>query len=244
MQRIDASWPEVEGIVAFTTTRLDGCSLAPFTGFNLGLHVGDEAKAVEDNRSLLLRECGLQDAQWLEQVHGIECVKAVRNKEVPVADACWSDEAQLACIVMTADCLPVVFRQGKKIAAAHAGWRGLLDGVLESTLNHFDPTLTDIWFGPAIGARAFEVGPEVREQFIQRDENCALAFKPSLNSGKWLADIYQLARIRLMSAGVDANRIYGGEHCTYTNDEQFYSYRRDGVTGRIATVIYRDTPID
>jgi len=244
MQRINASWPEFEGIVAFTTTRLDGSSLAPFAGFNLGLHVGDEAKVVEGNRSLLLSECGLQDAQWLEQVHGIECVKAVRNKKVPVADACWSDEAQLACIVMTADCLPVVFRQGKKIAAAHAGWRGLLDGVLESTLNHFDPSLTDIWFGPAIGARAFEVGPEVRVQFIQRDEICARAFKPSLNSGKWLADIYQLARIRLMSAGVDANRIYGGEHCTYTNDEQFYSYRRDGVTGRIATVIYRDTPID
>lgn len=244
MQRIDASWPESEGIVAFTTTRLDGDSLAPFTAFNLGLHVGDEPTAVKSNRAQLLSECELQDAQWLEQVHGIECVKAVRDDEIPVADACWSDEKQLACIVMTADCLPVVFRQGKKIAAAHAGWRGLLDGVLESTLCHFDPAHTDIWFGPAIGANAFEVGPEVREQFMQRDENCEHAFKPSQNSGKWLADIYQLARIRLMAAGVGAQRVYGGEHCTYTNDEQFFSYRRDGVTGRIATVIYRESPKD
>lgn len=247
MQKVFASWPkmqqglsdESQHIVAFTTTRLTGSSKPPFDGGNLALHVGDDSPAVLENRAALLNSCALQDSQWLEQVHGITCVKSTRDSLVPAADACWSDETELACVVMTADCLPVAFRQGNKIAVAHAGWRGLLNGVLENTLSEFDPATTDIWLGPAIGAQAFEVGSEVREQFIDRDTSSEAAFIPSDNPGKWMADIYQLARLRLMVAGVTAQHIYGGDYCTYTDDKRFFSYRRDGSTGRIATVIYR-----
>jgi len=247
MQRVFASWPkmqpgssdESQDIVAFTTTRLTGNSKPPFDGFNLGLHVGDESQAVLDNRTALLNSCALQDAQWLEQVHGVDCVKSTRASLVSVADACWSDETELACVVMTADCLPVAFRQGDKIAVAHAGWRGLLNGVLENTLSGLDPTTTDIWLGPAIGAQAFEVGSEVREQFIDRDASSEAAFIASANPGKWMADLYQLARLRLVYAGVASQRIYGGDYCTYTDSGRFFSYRRDGSTGRMATVIYR-----
>ncbi|NQZ31625.1 MAG: peptidoglycan editing factor PgeF [Oceanospirillaceae bacterium] len=247
MNKVFANWPklqqglsdESQEIVAFTTTRLSGNSRPPFDDFNLGLHVGDDPQAVLDNRTELLNNCALQDAQWLEQVHGITCIKSARNSLVPVADACWSDETELACVVMTADCLPVAFRQGDKIAVAHAGWRGLLNGVLENTLCVLDAATTDIWLGPAIGAQVFEVGAEVREQFIDHDANSEAAFIPSDNSGKWLADIYQLAKLRLVAAGVASQHIYGGDYCTYTDHERFFSYRCNAITGRMATVIYR-----
>ncbi len=239
MRKIAASWPIANNIVAFTTSREAGTSVGQYQSFNTGLHVGDQPTAVHSNRDILLTEMGICDAQWLEQVHGIQCIKATRDKLVVTADACWTDEANLACIIMTADCLPVAINQGDNIAVAHAGWRGLLAGVLESSLQHFDTPDTDIWLGPAIGANAFEVGEEVRELFVCDNQATASAFVASKQPNKWFADLYQLARTRLIDVGVDPQRIYGGEHCTFQQSEQFYSYRRDGSTGRMATVIYR-----
>jgi YfiH family protein len=204
----------------------------------MGLHVGDNPSIVQNNRAQLLSYCGLDNAQWLNQVHGIACVESGELTDV-TADACWTDKKDLACIVMTADCLPVAFRQAGKVAAAHAGWRGLLNGVLESTLVNFDALQVDIWLGPAIGQQAFEVGPEVREQFITKHSQAVEAFLPSANAGKWLADIYKLARITLRAAGVNPTRIFGGEYCTYSDEQHFYSYRRTPKTGRLATVVYR-----
>ncbi|EPJ54927.1 MAG: hypothetical protein OFPI_05270 [Osedax symbiont Rs2] len=239
MRKIAASWPVADNIVAFTTTREAGVSIEQYQSFNTGLHVGDQPAAVQSNRDLLLDDMGISDAQWLEQVHGIQCIKAARDKSVIAADACWTDEANLACIVMTADCLPVAMSQGANIAVAHAGWRGLLAGGLESSLEHLDTADTDIWLGPAIGANAFEVGEEVRELFVCDNPTAATAFVAARQPNKWFADLYKLARIKLVDVGVDPQRIHGGEHCTFQQSEQFYSYRRDGSTGRMATVIYR-----
>jgi len=237
---IKANWPMNEhNITAFTTTRCHGASSGDYQGLNLGLHVGDDADVVAANRQSLLSYCQLEDAQWLEQVHSAHCIQAQRQQQVVTADACWSDQANLGCVVMTADCLPVAFRQGKRIAVAHAGWRGLVNGILENTLAVFDPNQSDIWLGPAIGAHAFEVGSEVREQFVDHQANTITAFVPSVNAGKWMADIYQLARLRLVAAGVPLARIYGGDHCTFTEQRQFYSYRKQTITGRMATLIYR-----
>lgn len=251
MPIIEANWPKLTDddgseVRAFCTTRLPVLPTEvdspihndSFASFNMGLHVGDDPSIVQSNRTELLSYCELANAQWLDQVHGIECIRAGEQADV-TADACWTDKEDLACIVMTADCLPVVFRQAGAVAAAHAGWRGLLNGVLESTLVNFNASQVDIWLGPAIGPLAFEVGPEVREQFIAKHARAAEAFLPSANAGKWLADIYQLARITLQAAGIDPARIYGGQYCTYSDEQHFYSYRRTAKTGRLATVVYR-----
>lgn len=245
MQRIIADWTAPANVHALTTTRLGGVSIMPYAGLNLGDHVDDDPAAVAANRSQLMRELGLkQPAQWLQQVHGINVVEACADGSVPEADACWSDQPGQACIVMTADCLPVFFadQKGQKVAVAHAGWRGLADGVLEATLSCFDdPAQVMCWLGPAIGPQAFEVGGEVRTQFCDLLPASEQAFQPVAgkeSEDKWLADIYQLARLRLCAAGVAV--ISGGEHCTYTDSDLFYSYRRDGVTGRMASVIWLD----
>ncbi len=251
MPIIEANWPEFiaddgSEIRAFCTTRLPVSAIKAgnthhedsFASFNMGLHVEDNPSVVQDNRAQLLSYCGLDNAQWLNQVHGVDCIRSGEQADV-TADACWTDKEDLACIVMTADCLPVVFRQAGAVAAAHAGWRGLLNGVLENTLVNFDRSQVDIWFGPAIGPQAFEVGSEVREQFVAKHAQAVEAFLPSANAGKWLADIYQLARITLQVAGVDPTRIYGGQYCTYSDEQRFYSYRRTAKTGRLATVVYR-----
>jgi YfiH family protein len=249
MQIVKANWPELADqnsqVIAFTTMRKahdKRIAGGDYGDFNLGLHVGDDLAQVLKNRDQLMQYCQLEDAQWLEQVHGVQCVKAQRDKQIPVADACWTDEKDFACIVMTADCLPVAVRQGKKIAVAHAGWRGLLAGVLDSTLQAFDTSVTDIWLGPAIGPNAFEVGEEVREQFVAENSANADAFEATANNGKWLADIYLLAKIRLVKLGIQAARIYGEKQCTYSDNHSYYSYRRHAQTGRMATVIYRTTP--
>lgn len=246
MQTVKANWPAIESdpqqVVAFTTTRqlkVPDLAQQSYAGFNLGLHVGDAADAVRTNRQQLMQYCQLKNAQWLEQVHGVKCVQAQRSAQVPIADACWTNEIDLACVVMTADCLPVAMRQGDKVAVAHAGWRGLLAGVLESSLAVLNPTETDIWMGPAIGPAVFEVGSEVRELFLAENADNTSAFKPAREKAKWLANIYLLGRIRLIKAGVKAERIYGGGACTFTEHERFYSYRRQAITGRMATVIYR-----
>ena len=242
MKYITPDWPAPANVKAVVTTRDGGCSTGPYQGLNLGDHVGDDPAAVMANRQSLADKFKLSKTpQWLSQIHGIRVVKAVGDGAVPEADACWSDEAGQPCVVMTADCLPVFFcdRQGEKVAVAHAGWRGLADGVLEQTLSLFtDPSEVIAWFGPAIGPDAFEVGGEVREQFCLALPESETAFKPSTNPGKWFADIYQLARLRLQRAGV--TDISGGQFCTYSDSERFYSYRRDGVTGRMASIIWTE----
>jgi YfiH family protein len=209
---------------------------------NLGLHVQDELFAVRQNRQLFASYIGMPDsAIWLNQVHGTDVVSLPCESLPSSADAAVSSFANQVCAVLTADCLPVFFcnQAGTRVAVAHAGWRGLCAGVLESTLAHFDEKDdVMVWLGPAIGPDAFEVGDEVREAFISVDPSADLAFKATQEVGKWLGDLYLLAKQRLVSVGV--TKIYGGDYCTFTDEARFYSYRRDGKTGRMASVIWID----
>ncbi|RDE18502.1 peptidoglycan editing factor PgeF [Motiliproteus coralliicola] len=234
-------WPAPKRVRALSTTRVGGQSEAPYDSFNLGDHVSDQSEAVAANRRLLQQQLGPQVAcQWLRQVHGIKVARLDGAGDVIEADASCTDAAGVACLVMTADCLPVLFcdREGSRVAAAHAGWRGLCDGVLEATIDamQLEPAQLMCWLGPAIGPEAFEVGAEVRDAFIAHQPQAAAAFEASGNSDRWLADLYQLARLRLARAGVSA--VYGGGECTYSNPQHFFSYRRDGQTGRMASLIW------
>lgn len=232
-------WPAPARVKACVTTRAGGVSVAPFDSLNLGTHVGDDPVAVKKNRQRLLSQLGCKPA-WLQQVHGIDVVEAA-PEALAEADASWTATPGIACTVMTADCLPVLFcdRNGTRVAAAHAGWRGLVAGVLETTLEALAvaPEDTLVWLGPAIGPQAFEVGAEVREAFVSQHAQAAQAFGASLNPGRYMADIYELARIRLAARGVAA--VYGGGFCTYS-DPRFYSYRRAARTGRFASLIWLD----
>lgn len=239
MQRIEATWPLGNKVLAFTTTRLDGFSQGNYQGLNTGFHVGDDAALVNKNRAAVLSQMSITDVQWLEQVHGTLAIEAQRSGETVEADACWTDQTNLACAVMTADCLPVVFSQSDKVAVAHAGWRGLLNGILENTLQPFEPSQTSIWLGPAIGSQVFQVGGEVREQYLGKSMSFASAFTQDNGIDKWLADIYLLARLTLEQQGIPSANIYGGEYCTFTDQQRFYSYRRQPVTGRMATLVCR-----
>ncbi len=240
MKLIRPDQPLAPGVQALTTTRDGGVSLAPWDALNLGDHVGDDPAAVAENRRRLQQALGVDQPQWLTQVHGVQVVEAQSDGVVREADACWTRTPGVVCTVMTADCLPVLFvdTAGSCVAATHAGWRGLLNGVLESTLEVFDaPAEVQAWLGPAIGPTAFEVGPEVREAFIAHHAEAALAFIPSpSHPDRWLADLYRLARQRLERAGV--GRVSGGDRCTFSEQALFYSYRRDGVTGRMASLIW------
>ena len=237
-------WPAPANVFASTTTRRGGVSESPFDSLNLGDHVGDSIEAVASNRLLLKQYCDLPaEPVWLKQVHGIEVVNAAVVNDMPVADASFAHDSNIVCTVMTADCLPVLLcdQAGSVVAAIHAGWRGLANGVIEATLKSMGITASNImaWLGPAIGPKVFEVGDEVRQQFIAFDPQAVEAFQPSKLSsveGRWLADIYLLARQRLATLGVE--QVYGGHCCTYSDRERFYSYRRDGVTGRMASLIW------
>ena len=234
---IEPGW-HVPGITALSTTRQGGSSAEPWDSFNQGHHVEDDPSAVSANRARLLSALPEGAAiQWLQQVHGTAVIKAGAGG-TPEADACWSDQPGFACAVLTADCLPVLFASadGKVVGAAHAGWRGLLAGVLEATIEAMDTDPLEIlaWMGPAIGPDAFEVGPEVREAFTD-SAPVGSAFAPSSRPGRYMANLYQLARYRLAQAGV--NRVHGGNRCTFIESDQFFSYRRDGTTGRMASVI-------
>lgn len=230
-------WPAPARVRACVTTRADGVSLPPYDSFNLGDHVEDDPAAVASNRLKLTTTLGCQPA-WLSQVHGIRVVEADPAR-VETADASWSQTPGIASLVMTADCLPALFcnRDGTRVAAAHAGWRGLANGVLEATLDALATPADQIlvWLGPAIGPDAFEVGPEVRDAFIAQHAEADAAFRPSANAGRYLADIYALARIRLAARGITA--VYGGGFCT-VSDPRFYSYRRASRTGRFASLVW------
>lgn len=242
MDWITPRWPAPSSVKAVSTTRAGGVSHAPFDSLNLGDHVGDSSELVLQNRQILAQVMSMPTSPaWLNQVHGTEVVSLpLSSSGVPDADASFTQQAGQVCVVMTADCLPVLFcnEEGTKVGAAHAGWRGLVNGVLEQTLLKFDePSKVMAWLGPAIDPDAFEVGSEVREQFLAHDPAADAAFKP--HNDRWLADIYLLARQRLIASGV--THIYGGEHCTVSVPETFFSYRRENLTGRQASCIWIDT---
>lgn len=234
-------WPAPANVHALQTTRIGGYSAAPYDSLNLGDHVGDNPITVERNR-MLLNEMVPSEPIWLEQVHGTDVVIADVASCRPRADACVARQDNAVCAIMTADCLPVLFcdESGSCVAAAHAGWRGLAGGVLDATVKAMDIPAKHlmVWLGPAIGPQAFEVGEDVRSAFMQQDSATAVAFThQAFSEAKYLADIYQLARLRLQALGV--MRIYGGGLCTYTDSGRFFSYRRDGRTGRMATLIWK-----
>ncbi len=242
MQWIEPDWPAPANIHAISTLREGGYSKTPYDSLNAAAHVGDDSGHVAQNRRLIRQSLELPaEPFWLNQVHGVEVVKAQKSRhgKTPAADGSYTDQAGVVCAVLTADCLPILLAdaEGGVIAAIHAGWRGLLDGVIEHTLRQLPKLSYFAWLGPAIGPACFEVGAEVRQAFIRRDRGFQPAFRPRPDD-KYLADIYQLARHVLTRQGVD--RIYGGDRCTVTEQECFFSYRRDGRTGRMATLIWRD----
>jgi YfiH family protein len=243
---IKPSWPAPANVKTLQTTRIGGFSQAPYASLNLGMHVGDDVSVVVKNRQLL---CAYLPSEpvWVNQVHGIDIIDAAKNSGLQNADASFTTQANIVCVTMTADCLPVLLcdKAGTVISAVHAGWRGLCDGVIEAAVNKMAVCPKDIlvWLGPAIGPHAFEVGDDVRQQFILKDAQSELAFKPhgyhQLNT-KWLCNMYLIAQQRLNKLGVTL--VYGGginEHfCTYTDEIRFFSYRRDSVTGRMASMIW------
>ncbi|MBS3965022.1 MAG: peptidoglycan editing factor PgeF [Methylomonas sp.] len=237
---ITPDWPLPSAIHAAVTLRSDGVSSGGYASFNLAAHVGDEADAVARNRALLRERLALPgEPVWLQQVHGNRVIRADRAVGLEAADASVTNETGVVCVVLTADCLPVLFcgDDGQVIAAAHVGWRGLKDGIIASTLAAMGSKRCSVWLGPAIGPDCFEVGDDVRAAFVDDDPRQAAAFSPHGN-GKWLADIYALARRQLTDLGVES--IYGGGYCTVTDVQRFYSFRRDGaVSGRMASLIWR-----
>lgn len=236
---IRPDWPAPANVKALQTTREGGISVAPYDTLNLGLHVGDDPVRVNRNRQLLAPFMPSEPV-WLEQVHGTVVANADAAACLVQADACIARRKGSVCVVMTADCLPVLLcdEDGTVIGAVHAGWKGLAAGVIEATIKEMDaaPHKLLAWFGPAIGAEAFEVGEDVRAAFMARDAKAADAFAAHGAQGKYHADIYLLARQRLAALGV--TRIFGGNHCTYHQKDRFFSYRRDGVTGRMGTFIW------
>ncbi|RZL96024.1 MAG: peptidoglycan editing factor PgeF [Variovorax sp.] len=236
-------WPAPAGVRAACSTRTGGVSQGRFRSLNLGDHVGDEPAAVAENRRRLQAALGVRPV-FLQQVHGVEVRRLdLANVDGDIADGCTTSEGGLACTIMVADCLPVLFcdAAGRQVAAAHAGWRGLAAGVLERTLATFGGEPVMAWLGPCIGPKAFEVGAEVKAVFEANDPASAASFRPAGAEGKWLADLPALARRRLALAGVDA--VHGNDGgdawCTVGNPSRFFSHRRDGVSGRLAASIWK-----
>jgi hypothetical protein len=231
-------WPAPATVRAFMTTRAGGVSRGACAGFNVSYKVGDDPAAVDENRRRLgaLLPAG---PCWLTQVHGTRVVEAGAAEEPPQADASFTRRTGTVCVVTVADCVPVLFcdTAGTVVAAAHAGWRGLAGGVLENTVQSLGIPAAEVlaWLGPGIGPRAFEVGDDVREVFLQHDAAAASAFAPRA-PGKWLADLYTLARQRLATHGV--TRVFGGDHCTFSEPERFFSWRRERAGGRMAALVW------
>jgi hypothetical protein len=236
---ITPDWPAPDCIVALQTTRNGGVSGGDFSSFNLAQHVGDDPADVTANRQLLLQACALPAGPcWLEQTHSTRAID-LDTETSREGDAGFTSRPGRVAVVMTADCLPVLMcaRDGSEVAAAHAGWRGLAGGILEHTVSRMrnDPRQLLAWLGPAIGPRRFEVGSEVRQAFVSDLAATDAAFVEN-RPGHYLADLYQLARLRLKRAGLDAT--FGGGLCTLSEPERLFSYRRDRVCGRQASLIY------
>ena len=241
LEKIVPEWPLQNHIAALTTTRTGGVSQSPYTGFNLALHVGDQHARVIANRTILREQLQLtQEPKWLQQTHSDLVVDAATvNADSVNADASFTTEPGVVCAVLTADCLPVVFAdsQGSCVGVAHVGWRGLLKGIIQRTIDAMSACTRPqyAWLGPAIGPQVFEVGDDVYAPYINLDTAMQQAFA-SKGKGKWNLNIYQAAKIVLAAA--DIANVYGGDHCTYTDSERFYSYRRANRTGRMATLIW------
>lgn len=254
-------WPVPDNVAIALTDRHGGVSRAPYDSLNLGLHVGDIPQQVLVNRGLLAQQLQLTtEPLWLEQVHGIDVIDLADIAPVylvpeaqpkparfsasrpHIADASYTHRAGRVCVVMTADCLPVLLcnQQGTEVAAAHAGWRGLCDGVIEATVAHFSSKPSELiaYLGPAIGPTAFEVGAEVRAAFMAKDpnaESCFIAQCPTTTPDKYLADIIALAKLRLTQLGI--KQVYSADICTVSSPD-YFSYRRDKITGRMASLIW------
>lgn len=243
LELIRPEWPAPARVRAVATTRVGGASTGAYASLNLGAHVGDAPGAVRENRARLRAALGLGRAPlWLNQVHGITVADAATAALLPTADAMIARGPGAACVVMTADCLPVLFCNdaGTIVATAHAGWRGLATGVLEATLAALAsagaaPATVMAWIGPAISAPAYEVGADVRDAFLAADPAAAAGFTPNAR-GRWQLDLPAIARRRLATAGV--HRVYGGDLCTARDPRRFFSYRRDGTCGRQATLVW------
>jgi len=236
-------WPAPAAVHALVTTRSGGHSAAPYAGLNLATHVGDDPMIVRCNRQCLRR--GIRplptDPLWLRQVHGTQVLVGEDYRERTDADACIARTPNLVCAVLSADCLPLLLcaEDASVIGAVHAGWRGLSAGVVEACVAAMaiPPASLLAWLGPAIGPQAYQVGDDVRTVFCEHDRAAEGAFLPD-QRGKWLCDLYLLARQRLAALGV--MRVSGGEWCTFSDPQRFYSHRRDGVTGRMASCIWLD----
>lgn len=239
-------WP-VENVLALTTTRHHPLgedrqrTAQPFNYFNLGLHVGDSLEQVEKNRQVLLEYLPSNSRiQWLEQVHGGDVAEVTQYRKTPyVADAAFTREKGIALAVMTADCLPILLaaKNGSEVAAIHGGWRPLAGNIIERTVQKLNslPGELNAWLGPCIGATAFEVGEEVRQAFLNQNKDFILAFMPAGAKGKYLADLHRIATIQLKQLGI--NKLSSKPDCTYSMPQDYYSYRRDGQTGRMASLI-------
>lgn len=231
-------WPVPDTVVARITTRLGGVSARPYDSFNIATHVGDRPEAVAANRASL-QQMLPGKPRWLTQNHGTQVADDATDFSIEVlADACVTAERGAVCAVMTADCLPVLLCnvEGTEVAAVHAGWRGLASGVIEAAVAQMRSTPSQLlaYLGPAIGPTAFEVGDDVRMAFVPGHPSAADAFQRA--GARWYCDLYILARQRLHALGV--TQIYGGDACTFRDAERFYSYRRDGATGRMASLIW------
>ena len=237
---IPAQWPAPSHVVAGITTRIGGTSQGDCSSLNLATHVGDAAESVTDNRAQLKQFLQLpEEPHWLEQVHG--CGVSTDKQMMQQADASVTNVVGQVCAVMTADCLPVLItdQKGLYVAAVHAGWRGLQQQIILSCIKKIPLVAKSllVWLGPAIGPAAFEVGSEVRAQFLQQNPKFIASFINSKHKGKWMMDMAGIARLQLAAAGVE--QIYGGQFCTYTDATRFYSYRRDSHTGRMASLIWK-----
>jgi polyphenol oxidase len=242
---LEADWPAppaVRLISTFRGAQGTGVSRAPYASLNLGDHVGDDQAAVAENRRRLRAAAGLpSEPAWLNQVHGTNVADLDASGVGVAADAAMASRSGTVCAILTADCLPIALstESGDRVAAAHGGWRGLAAGVIQSTVRSMGvaPGRLLAWLGPAISAKHFEVGAEVRDAFLRRDLQAADAFQPNAR-GRFMADLAMLARLELNRLGVV--RVYGGGECTYARADRYFSYRRDGVTGRQATLIWRE----
>ncbi|TDU24238.1 hypothetical protein DFR24_4503 [Panacagrimonas perspica] len=240
MRLIEPDWPRHPRVRACVTTREGGVSPTPYDSLNLAGHVGDDPANVAENRRRLRASLDLsQEPAWLEQVHGTQVLHIDHRHVIAAADAAWTDVPHTPCVIMSADCLPVLFADddGTCVAAAHAGWRGLAAGVLEQTVEAL-PTMRSkltAWMGPAIGPTAFEVGADVLDAFEKTMQVPAGAFVPK-PSGRYWCDLNLLARTRLANLGI--TRVHGGHDCTHSDPSRFFSHRRDGACGRIASMVW------
>jgi YfiH family protein len=237
---IRPAWPAPANVHALVTLRTGGYSSGPYTSFNLAAHTADDPATVHRNRALLREYFSLPaEPVWLQQVHSNRIINAERDAAGFEADGSWTSKTGIVCAVMTADCLPVLIcnQQGNKVAAAHAGWRGLHAGVVTNAVSMLESEPAELmaWFGPAIGPQAFEVGVEVMRAFTDKNDENTAAFR-QVDDRHWLCDLYALARIELYNLGITS--VYGGTECTFTDEQRFFSYRRDGDTGRMTSLIW------